>query len=53
MNMLLTYKIKKIVAEHGYLKRSDLTEYEIAQLGDNKIESDPGYPGLPSNGRQS
>ena len=35
MTNLLKYKIKKIVAENGYLKKSDLTEYELAQL-DNK-----------------
>lgn len=29
---LLQYKVKKIVAKHGYLNKSDLTAYEIKQL---------------------
>lgn len=29
---LLAYKIKKIVAEHGYLKKSDLTAHELSAL---------------------
>jgi len=32
MTNLLEYKIKKIIAKHGYLKKSDLTTHELSAL---------------------